>query len=71
MVTVKLWHLDGRLQATLTGHDSGVGVRGIAISPQGDAIASAADDRTVKLWQRDGTLLMTIEDIAPQFGDSL
>ena len=33
----------------------------LVFSPDGKLIASASDDKTVKLWQRDGTLLKTLE----------
>jgi WD40 repeat protein len=43
----------------LSGHRDRV--YGIAISPDGKAIASASADRTVKIWKRDGTLLNTLK----------
>ncbi|MGB3533900.1 MAG: AAA-like domain-containing protein [Microcoleaceae cyanobacterium] len=40
------------------GHESVVS--GVAFDPNGEIIATAAADKTVKLWQRDGTLLKTL-----------
>ncbi|HBB30805.1 MAG TPA: hypothetical protein DDZ80_29100 [Cyanobacteria bacterium UBA8803] len=42
-----------------SGHTAGV--RRIAFSPQGQILASASDDNTIKLWQLDGTLLTTLK----------
>ncbi len=55
--TVKLWHLDGTLVKTLTGH--GLAVSQVQFNPQGEILASASWDNTIKLW-RDGTLLQTL-----------
>jgi WD40 repeat protein len=49
-------------QNRLAGHEGEV--REVAYSPQGDRIASASLDGTVKLWATDGTLLHTLESDA-------
>ena len=46
-------------QNQLVGHSEGV--VGIAFSRDGSMLASASDDRTVKLWNLDGQLLKTFE----------
>ena len=47
---VAIWDLGtGKAQSTLKGHAGPV--RGIAISPNGELIASASTDGTVKLWE--------------------
>ena len=42
----------------LSGHKAAV--EAVAISPQGNIIATASQDKTVKLWKLDGTLLKTL-----------
>ena len=46
----------------LVGHQAVV--RGVAISPDGNIIATAGSDRAVKLWKKDGTLLKTLNNEA-------
>jgi len=55
--TVKLWQLDGTLVNTLAEH--GLAISQVQFNPQGDLLASASWDNTIKLW-RDGTLVQTL-----------
>ncbi|MGB3512483.1 MAG: AAA-like domain-containing protein, partial [Microcoleaceae cyanobacterium] len=51
--------VDGVLeQNRLSGHNDGVW--GVAFSPDGQTIATSSRDKTIKLWQRDGTLIKTL-----------
>ena len=51
---------DGTLLCTLEGHTSGV--TSVVFAPDGQTLASASNDQTVKLWRvSDGTLLRTME----------
>jgi WD40 repeat protein len=66
--TVKLWHKNSpkspnpkpsyTLWHTLKGHTKDV--TQVAIAPDGQTIASASKDKTVKLWSTDGKLLRTL-----------
>ncbi|MBO3460056.1 AAA-like domain-containing protein [Aetokthonos hydrillicola Thurmond2011] len=51
---VKLWHLDVSPVTKLNGHQN------MIISPNADIIASGGNG-TVKIWQRDGTLIDTVQ----------
>ena len=50
--TVRVWDLEtGTCIKTFTGHNSWV--RSVAISPDGQIIASSSDDPTIRMWDID------------------
>lgn len=56
---VTLWNLKGNLLRTFTGHKNNIAA--LSFSSDGRIIATASNDKTVKLWQRDtGKLLQTL-----------
>ncbi len=75
--SIKLWELDqnGEYQFRRTiygcvleneacdGHNGSVNA--IAFNPSGNYLASASEDRTVKLWQTDGEYMATIGESEP------
>ncbi len=46
--TIKLWSLNGKLIRTFTGHHDRI--NDLSFSPDGQTIASASTDNTIKLW---------------------
>ncbi|MCC3530880.1 MAG: AAA-like domain-containing protein [Microcoleus sp. PH2017_22_RUC_O_B] len=52
---IKLWQINGTLQATLTGHTDKI--ISALFNPSGQIVVSASDDKTVKIWQSNGKLI--------------
>jgi len=57
--TIKLWHRDGKLLATVK--QQGTQARTVSFSSDGQAIASASDDGTINLWRLNGKLLLSLK----------
>ncbi|PSN80532.1 hypothetical protein C8B47_06125, partial [filamentous cyanobacterium CCP4] len=55
---IHLWQSDGRLIATLTGHQATI--RALEYSPDGRYLATAGDDGTIRLWTATGEPERTI-----------
>jgi WD40 repeat protein len=71
--TIKLWSLDGRLRRTLTAHEAAVWdvdfcPRSSKAVREAPRLASVSSDRTVRLWQADGTPIERFETDAPMLG---
>lgn len=57
---VILWSRTGTLLAVFSGHTDDI--TALAFSPDGQLIATASWDGTVRLWRRDGTPVAVLED---------
>jgi len=64
--SARIWQIErdsadrlvGKQTIKLEGHEEGL--RGVSFSSDGQTIATSSRDRSIKLWQRDGTLLKTL-----------
>ncbi|QIR35864.1 hypothetical protein HCG51_03230 [Tolypothrix sp. PCC 7910] len=64
--TIKLWSLDGKLLKTFQGHSDRV--NDLSFSKDGQTIASASTDKTIKLWRsKDAKLINTISESSMMF----
>ncbi|OKH34173.1 hypothetical protein NIES2101_39415 [Calothrix sp. HK-06] len=55
---VKLWSQEGKLLRTLQGHTENI--TSMTFSQDGKYIVTASNDKTVKIWQNNGTLLQNL-----------
>ncbi|MEO1670986.1 MAG: AAA-like domain-containing protein, partial [Cyanobacteria bacterium J06631_2] len=64
--TARIWRIEpdeqnqyaGTVEVEINDHQEGL--RGINFSPDGQTVATASRDRSIRLWQQDGTLLKTL-----------
>ncbi|KAF3183917.1 hypothetical protein TWF788_005390 [Orbilia oligospora] len=65
---IKMWNTEtGELIRSLNGHTDTVNAIAFALNSSG-ILASGSDDRTVRLWDTDGTLRRTLEGHAGKIG---
>lgn len=55
----KVWNLEGDLITTLKGHRQGIA--SVRFSPNGQLLATASWDKTIKLWTLNGKLIRTLQ----------
>ena len=56
---MKLWNREGQELETFYGHS--FWIQSVAFSPDGQTLATASDDMTVKLWNHKGQELLTLK----------
>lgn len=57
---IRLWHLYNQLFHVLNGQNKQYFV-GVSFSPDSQTLATACNDRSIKLWSREGTLLKSLD----------
>ncbi|MBP0019417.1 MAG: PD40 domain-containing protein [Cyanobacteria bacterium SBLK] len=60
---LRLYKINGELVKVLTGHNKFL--TSVKFSPNNNMIASSSEDKTVRIWSRDGTLIETLEHEVP------
>jgi WD40 repeat protein len=69
--TIKLWKPDGESIPLTNVPRHNMSILDISFTPDGQTIASASFDRTIKLWDLQGNLLQTIPETNYLYGVSL